>query len=89
MSEEEQADNANLKGRVRTKYIQVLLAAGLSLMQNMFAVWSGMIGSVVVTGEQNVSVTEEGDESAANLSQCGSSLARWSCCREQSDPEQS
>lgn len=53
---------ALLKGRVKTKYIQVLLAAGLSLKQNKFAVWSGMIGWVVVTGEQNASVTEEGDE---------------------------
>lgn len=34
---------ANLKGRVRTKYIQVLLAAGLSLKQTRFAFWSGMI----------------------------------------------
>lgn len=53
MGEEEQAGplNANLKGRVRTKYIQVLLAAGLSLKQNRFSVWSGMIGRVVVTGE--------------------------------------
>lgn len=46
MGEEEQAGplNAHLKGRVRRKYIQVLLAAALSLQQNRFGIWSGMTG---------------------------------------------
>lgn len=46
MGEDEQTGplNASLKGRVRITYIQVLLAAALSLKQKRFAVWSGVTG---------------------------------------------